>query len=161
MLRASLLPLAALLALAAPSAAFDLTGTWAGKQTCRGFDGAGFSFKIAESTLEIAQSGNDIALQVLTSGTPDVYRGVGIDDVRNAERGQLYFVHCGTSDVPGNGVDNFDETGIASVKTRSNGSGSLRGFSTFFNTAPEFANCKWRYKRISTAAPKVGTCDPL
>src|SRR5512134_200222 len=75
MLRASLLPLAALLAAAVPCEALDLTGTWVGKQTCRGFDGANFAFKLSESTVEIVQTGNDIALQVLTDAEPDVYRG--------------------------------------------------------------------------------------
>jgi hypothetical protein len=157
--RASLLPLAALLATAVPCEALDLTGTWVGKQTCRGFDGQNFSFKLSESTVEILQTGSDVALQVLTDAEPDVYRGVAIDDSGNSAQGGVYFVHCGTSDVPGNGVDNFDETGILSARTKSNGSGKLKGASNYFNTAPEFAGCKWSYKRISTMPPVVGSCD--
>jgi len=159
MLRTWLLPIAALLAAAVPCDGLDLTGTWVGKQTCRGFDGANFSFKLSESTVEIMQTGSDIALQVLTDAAPDVYRGVAIDSVGNSDQGGLYIVHCGTSDVPGSGVDNFDETGILSAKTKSNGSGKLKGASNYFNTAPEFAGCKWSYKRISTATPVVGACD--
>jgi hypothetical protein len=158
MLRAPLFAFAALLA-AVPCGAIDLTGTWVGKQTCRGFDGANFAFKLSESTVEIVQTGNDVALQVLTDAEPDVYRGVAIDDVRNSAKGGVYIVHCGTSDVPGSGIDNFDETGILSAATKSNGSGKLKGASNYFNTAPEFAGCRWSYKRISTTQPVVGSCD--
>lgn len=146
------------LVLSGPAAAFDATGTWIGKQTCHGFDGAGFSFKLTESTLEIMQTGSDLALQVVSTAATDVYRGVSIDAAGSALQGQLYFVHCGTSDVPGSGVDQFDETGILAVKTKDNGSGKLKGISTYFNTAPEFANCRWSYKRTSTSAPVVPAC---
>lgn len=158
MLRRSLLALAAALAFAAPAAAFDATGTWLGKQTCRGFDGQAFSFKIAESTLEIAQTGSDLQLQVVTTQGTDVYRGVAIDTAGKPEQGSFYYVHCGTSDVPGSGADSFDETGIASVKTKDSGSGKLKALSTYFNTEPEFAHCKWSYKRTSTTAPVVPAC---
>jgi len=150
--------LVAALALAAPAAAFDLTGTWEGKQTCGDFNGTAAKFTVPSSTIQITQVGT--AIVMLVDGA-DYYNGVGIDATAKPETGRTYFVHCGTSDVPGNGVDGFDETGSASVKTKDNGSGSLKGGSTFYNNNVDVGVCKWTYKRTSTTNPNLTSpCAP-
>jgi hypothetical protein len=152
------LPLALAVAwLSQPAAAFDLTGTWVGKQTCKSADGTRFSFKIP-STLLISQNGSEIAMHVVTEGGTDVYNGVGIDLADKPEGGDAYFVHCSTSDVPGTGADAFDEAGRATVKAKETGSGSFKATSTYFNTVPETGTCKWSYLRTDVVDPDVDAC---
>jgi hypothetical protein len=156
-----LLPIAlAAACLAQPAAAFDLTGTWEGKQTCKGLSaGEKFSFSIP-STLLITQTDTTFNIHVVSDSGTDVYQGVGVDGTVNPVNGEAYFVHCGTTDVPETG-DDFDESGRAVVKTNETGSGSFKGTSAFFNSAPEVASCKWSYKRVETTDPVVAACPDL
>jgi hypothetical protein len=152
------LPLAlAAACLAHPAAAFDLTGTWEGKQTCKGSDGAKFSF-VFPTTLRITQTGTVLAMEVVSDAGSDFYNGTGIDGTAKPENGEAYFVHCGTTFVPATGKEAFDETGRGIVKTKETGSGSFKGTSNFYNGEPEVANCKWSYKRTLTADPAVLSC---
>jgi hypothetical protein len=156
-MRAAVLVVLAL-ALPLPSLAIDLTGTWEGKYTCKGFEGEKFSFTVV-GTLEITQTGADLALRV--AGV-DEYNGVAIDDARKPETaGTAYFVHCGTSDVPGTGLGGFDETGFAKLKANASGGGSFKATTNaFFSEAPIGAgNCKFSFKRTSTDDPGVLACD--
>jgi hypothetical protein len=153
------LPLALAAALVAqPAAAFDLTGTWEGKQTCSGSSaGEKFSFSIP-STLLITQTGTALNIHVVSESGTDVYQGFGVDSVANPLNGDAYFVHCGTSDVPETG-DDFDESGRATVKTKEETvGGAFKGTSAFFNAAPEVASCRWSYKRTDAADPDVAGC---
>lgn len=144
--------------LAQPAAAFDLTGTWEGKQTCSGSSaGEKFSFSIP-STLLISQTDTTFNIHVVSDSGTDVYRGVGIDSVAKPVNGDAYFVHCGTTDEPETG-DDFDESGRATVKTKEEtGVGAFKGTSAFFNAEPEVASCRWSYKRIEATDPAVGGC---
>ena len=150
------------LALAFPLSAhaFDLTGTWEGKYTCKGFDGEKYSFTVP-GTLEITQTGTVLALALPFDGGADAYNGVGIDDTAKPLQGAAYFVHCGVTDVPGMGEGGLDETGFAKIKTKENGTGSFKATTTYYLGAPrEVATCKWSYKRIDTADPVVPSCLP-
>jgi hypothetical protein len=144
--------------LAQPAAAFDLTGTWTGKQTCKGSSAGqkiNFSF---QSELLITQTGTDLNIHVVSDSGTDIYQSVAIDDLAKPENGAVYFVHCGTTDIPETG-DDFDESGRATVKTKeARGTGSLKGTSSFFNNEPEVASCKWSYKRTTTTDPAVTGC---
>ena len=155
----SALVLAFALAFPLAADAFNLTGSWQGKYTCRAFDGTKFSFNVP-GTLEITQNGTDIDLQLPFTGGADVYRGISIDATGKPEQGAVYFAHCGISDVPGTGDNNFDETGFALVKTKENGDGTFKAATTFFLATPplEAASCKWSYKRVSTTNPNVVGC---
>jgi hypothetical protein len=152
------LALVAAAALAQPAAAFDLTGTWTGKQTCKGSSvGEKIKFSFA-SELLITQTGGDLVIHVVSDSGTDVYQGAAIDDLVKPQNGAVYFVHCGTTDIPETG-DQFDENGRASVKTKeAAGTGSLKGTSTFFNNEPEVASCKWSYKRTNATDPVVTGC---
>jgi hypothetical protein len=154
------LPLALAAVLAQSAGAFDLTGTWEGKQTCKGLSaGEKFSFSIP-STLLITQAGPTFYIHVVSDSGTDVYQGYGVDGSANPVNGEAYFVHCGTTDVPENG-DDFDESGRSVVKTKETGSGSFKGTSAFFNAEPEVASCKWSYKRIETTDPMVAGCPDV
>ena len=154
------LPIALAAALAQPAAAFDLTGTWTGKQTCKGSSaGEKFSFSIP-STLLVTQTGAALNIHVVSDTGTDIYQGIGIDSTAKPVNGDAYFVHCGTTDVPETG-DDFDESGRATVKTNESGTGSFKGTSAFFNSEPEVASCKWSYKRTDAADPAVTGCPDL
>jgi len=151
--------LAAAALAAQPAASFDLTGTWQGKQTCRGLSAGektAFSFP---STLRITQTGSELALEVVGDAGTDVYNGMGIENALKPAVGEAYFVHCGMSDVPATGEDSFDESGRAVVRTKEEtGRGTFTGTSSFYNDFPEVFTCKWSYKRTDTADPGVAGC---
>jgi hypothetical protein len=154
------LALAVAAVLAPPAAAFDLTGTWTGKQTCKG-SSVGQKIKFSfPSELLITQTGTDIVIHVVSDSGTDVYQSVAIDDLLKPENGAAYFVHCGTTDIPETG-DEFDENGRATVKTKATGTGSFKGTSTFFNNEPEVASCKWSYKRTNPTDPAVTGCPDI
>jgi hypothetical protein len=150
--------LAALVAAAPlPALGFDMVGTWEGKQVCSGFDfdGQGARFQI-ESLITVSQSGDQVFLRV---GERD-YAGLKIDDPRKPERGRLYLVRCSTDNVPGT-LDEleWDETADVSIKTKANGAGSLKGFSTFIDISG-IGSCKWKYKRVDLTDPGLTGCAP-
>ena len=151
------------LALAFPlsAQAFDLTGTWEGKYTCKGSDGSNFAYSVP-TTIEITHVGTEIRLQFPFEGGADVYAGLSIDDDKKPlEKGVAYLIHCGMTDVPGSGENDFDETAFVRATTKSNGGGTLKGSTVFFVSAPpppEISSCKWSYKRTSTADPGVPAC---
>lgn len=158
-MRLALLFAAVLVLPSTAARAFDLTGTWTGKYTCKGSDGVKFKFSV-KGTLEITQVGDQIAMQLPFDGGADVYNAVAITDVSKPEKGSIYYVHCGMSDVPGNGVSGFDEAGFANVNAKANGKGSFKGTTAWYFTEPPpgGGNCKWTYKRTSTANPNVPGC---
>ena len=152
------LPLAlAAACLAQPAGAFDLTGTWEGKQTCKGSDGAKFSF-VFPTTLRITQTDTTFAMEVVSDSGSDFYNGIGIDSTAKPQNGEAYFVHCGTTSVPATGKEAFDETGRGIVKTKETGTGSFKGTSIFYNGEPEVASCKWSYKLTDPADPQAVGC---
>jgi hypothetical protein len=145
--------------LAQPAAAFDLTGTWEGKQTCRGLSaGEKTSFSIP-SQLRISQNGAELAIEVVSDSGTDVYNGAGVDNTLKPTAGEAYFVHCGMSDVPATG-DAFDESGRAVLRTNEEtGGGTFTGTSSFYNDFPEVFTCKWSYRRTDVTDPQVNGCS--
>lgn len=157
MLRLALLAFCAALAAAAPSHAFDLTGTWQGKQTCRGFDFVGLGAKFTlDDDIAISQAGDEVFVRI---GDSD-YTGRKIDDPGKPERGRLYLVRCTTDNVPGTETEGeWDETADFTVKTKATGSGTIKGFSTFIDFEG-IGSCKWKFKRTGSADPVVTGCTP-
>jgi len=142
----------------APAAhAFDATGTWEGRFSCRHFDGAKFRFEMKPSTLRISQSGSTLNVDLNDGGFR--YHGQAIDDDKSPDKGEVLLAQCGTDDVAGTG---FAEMLRAVVKTRpSKGTGSFRGVSIFegdFGGGRQFGTCKYRFKRTSTADPNAQSC---
>jgi hypothetical protein len=143
-------------ALAPPVHAIDLTGTWAGKWRCQGFDGDKFTSTNNESTLLITQVGNVISASI--DGGEFLYNGGAIDETAHPiTKGEAALVQCGTDNLPFAGEE--AEIVRASAKVNpDNGSGKLKGISALESAFPDVLICKYSYKRTDTADPAVPLC---
>lgn len=140
----------------APSAqGYDLTGTWIGKYSCKGFDGAKFSSGSKSSTFKITQSGNQIAVD-LDNGEYR-YNGGAIPDTAKPEKGEAVFLECANDSVPFTGGDS--EIIRVAVKTKPGDvKATLKGTSIFEDTLFGVGTCKYTFKRVDTAAPTILGC---
>ena len=131
--------------------AFDLTGHWAGKFSCKGFDGTKITLGSKAATLAITQTGNTIA--ALAGGF--LYTGTQVPDPAKPEQGEAVLFTCATSGTTGIG-----EIGRATVKTKlGTFKATLKATSVFATNAPRVGTCKYTYKRIDTIDPGVGACS--
>jgi len=146
--RPSLIAAAAMLAVAAPVAAFDLNGTWSGRISCTGlFDGERDSVTV-QPTLII----NDGAVLFLSANSSN-YTGFPFPSAIVPEKGEIAIIRCDTTPNP-TGAEFGGEFGRLKVSTKpSNGKGSLTGTTYKASTliAPSVYTCKWSFKRISSA----------
>lgn len=135
----------------APGAhAFDLTGHWTGKFSCKGFDGTKFSLGDKSATLAITQTGNSIA--AFAGGF--LYTGTEVADAAKPEQGEAVLFTCATSSTLRQG-----EIARATVKTKvGTFKATLKATSVFANNGPGAGTCKYTYKRIDTIDPAVGGC---
>jgi hypothetical protein len=131
--------------------AFDLTGTWEGRQVCRTFNGDVVRTETDPSTLRVTQSGASVNLEV--DGTT-LYHGEAVPAAGNADRGRAGFIRCGTTDA----LAGDDEMGRVKVATRANGLGKVRGFAVVRSAGGGIGTCTWRYDRTGTADPGIGPC---
>ena len=141
----------------APGAsAFDLTGTWEGRWSCQGFDGAKFKAANPASTLQITQIGSVLAVN---EDGGIFYNGGAILDARSpATKGEVALVKCETDSIPLGGPEGV----ILRAKVKADvakGTGSIKGLSIVESDAPEALTCKYKYKRTSTIDPGVGGCS--
>jgi hypothetical protein len=144
-------------AVVAPAAsAFDLTGTWEGRWSCQGFDGAKFRSGNSESVVLISQTGNTLAVSMDAGAY--LYNGGAIFDTASPEtKGEVVLNQCGTNNLPLAGADG--ELLRAKVKADAEkGSGSLKGLSIYESSVPDILTCKYSYRRTSTANPAVPAC---
>lgn len=134
--------------------AVNLTGTWAGQQSCTSFGGSTLSFKLKPSVMLITQTGSTMVVRV--DGV-NGYNGFAIDDTKKPDdKGQVSFIGCSTDNVPGS--PDAGQILIAKVKVNAvKQTGSLRGISTFESSA-NVGTCKWTYKRSNTADPSAVVC---
>jgi hypothetical protein len=146
---------------AASQTAPDLTGTWAGRWSCKSFDGAKFNEKKNPSTLRITQSGTTLAAHIDSPQQPPefFYNGAVIsDDKKPADKAEVVLSQCGTDNHPVAGTTEA-EIVRAQVKTRPNSAkASFTATSIFENDAPTVGTCRYSYKRIETADPGVSPC---
>ena len=150
--------LAARAALAPAASAFDLTGTWQGRWSCQGFDGAKFRSSNGESVLLIT---HDPVTRVLAANMDNgdyLYNGGSIPDVNAPEtKGEVALMQCGTDNLPLAGAD--AEILRAKVKVDvEKGTGSIKGLSILESSIPDVLTCKYSYKRTDTANPNVAAC---
>ena len=136
--------------------AFDLTGTWVGKWTCKGSDGGKFVGNNADSVLLVTQIGETIAMSM--DGGSYVYNGGAVPDAtRPDEKGEMAAISCDTDLLPLVGGEG--EMIRAKVKTGADGSGSLKGKSIIEGSGPGFVgSCKYVYTRTSSVNPAVSGC---
>lgn len=137
--------------------AYDLTGSWVGKWSCKGFDGAKFADGNAASTMVVTQTGNTLAV-VIDSGEFR-YNGAAIPDGAKPEKGEGVLHQCGTTNVPLQVAES--ELLRVSVKTKPGAvKATVKGISIFDNAdgSPAVGTCKYTYKRIDVANPNVTGC---
>ena len=157
--RTALLAMLVTAAVAAPAFAFDLTGHWVGKWTCKGFDGAKFKDENKTSTLDVTQSGATINAALEGAF---LFAGVAIPDASKPEKGEAVLLDCNTNDVPAE-ADGNSEIIRVSVATKVGGTkATFKGVSILENNVAPFGEqvqtCKYSYIRVSTSDPVVGSC---
>lgn len=146
---------------AASASAFDVTGTWEGRATCKGFaDGRKFAQKIDVETA-VSQAGRDLNIEF--AGLSFIARtsGVAVPDAGKPNKGELGFVSCGTEPEPIFGV-----TGRAKVATvPSKGKGTIRFMTVVagkdigdLGVSDAAFTCTGTLKRTSTVDLGVGDC---
>jgi hypothetical protein len=136
------------------ASAFDLTGQWIGKMTCKGIlAGEKASLTSKPSTLLIDQSAG---LQLSVDGV--FYKGEEFPDPSHPTRGQVSVIRCGTNTE---GADFGGALGRLKVITNpEKRTGSLGGtsFRTDVLLASSVYTCRWAYKRVSTEPPSLEGC---
>ena len=152
--------------LGVPAYAFDLTGHWQGKWSCKGFSAPfmdhgklvnKFASANATSTLAITQSGADFGAEI--DGTFR-YNSVGMNDAKDDHKGEAIVLGClDANTLPTNGT----EIVRAQVKTKAGTfKATFSGISVFGEnfggSFPEVETCKYSYKRIDTTDPSIGAC---
>lgn len=134
--------------------AFDATGTWLGKWSCKDFDGTKFTEGQRESTLLVSQSGDVLAIDL--DGGAYRYNGRSLNDAAKPEKGEAIFVSCGIDNQPF--VGGLAELIRVAVKTKLGAvKATLKGQSIFENGA-SVGTCKYTFKRVSTQDPNVSDC---
>jgi hypothetical protein len=145
---------------AAPAQAFDLTGHWTGKWSCKDFDGGKFSEGVKTSTMDVTQVGGVFAIAIDANTDDFTFNGVAVPDlIKPNEKGEVSFLSCHNTPVlsaSGPGVELIR----ASVKVKADGKASFTGTSIFGNNSPTVGTCKYSYKRTAanTADPGLAAC---
>jgi hypothetical protein len=143
---------------AAPALAFDLTGSWQGSWSCVGTLG-GLKDKDfnKESTLVVTSLGNNTFASRLDGNLG--YRGIEIPDAKNAAKGEIGIVHCGSTDDLTQAE--FFESGRFKVSTKGD-KGTISGITIYSFEPNHIATCKYKYKRVDTTNPNLtyGGCTP-
>jgi hypothetical protein len=149
------LALAALMLMPIPAHAFDLTGTWIGKWSCKGFDGSKFTSGNKTSTFRVTQVGNVINAD-LDNGEYR-YNGAALTNTAKPDLGEAVFISCGTDNVPQVGGE--AEILRAAVKTKAGTfKASFKGLSIFESDFKDVGTCKYTFKRRDTINPNVDGC---
>lgn len=153
----------AFLGLAAPPTwAVNLTGTWAGEQNCRRYDGTKFFTSFPNDVMTITQHGSDLNIEALVfDGVPALhYHGHVIDDDAAPQvKAQASFVECITTES-----SLYQEMGratkidIKSDRMRANFLATSIFHQNFPVFPPDVGTCEWVYQRVSTADPGVAAC---
>ena len=149
----------ALVTLAGPAAAFDVTGTWTGTRKCTLFVVGVKEKNAREGTVEITQDGNLVGFSS-NVGSFQVYSGIVNPDAAKPDKGEIALSHCGTNDTVGDATV-FDALGRFAVKTKTGKvKATISGITIFTDPStdqPIFGTCKWKLKRTSDVNPNVTT----
>jgi hypothetical protein len=142
----------------APSAhAYDLTGTWVGKWSCKGFDGGKFTDSNPSSTLRVTQTANTMAADI--DNGEFRYNGGAIPDTAKPEKGDGVLHQCATSNLPLQVTES--EIVRITVKTKPGAVKATLKAVSIFDTSdggPAVGTCKYSYKRTDVANPNVLAC---
>jgi hypothetical protein len=137
--------------------AYDLTGTWTGKWTCKGFDGEKFTTENKTAVMRISQPGGGNAIYVDLDNGGFRYNGEAIPDTAKPEKGDAVFIACPTDNDPLSGIES--EMVRATVKTKAGTfKASFKALSIFEDEFVGVGTCKYSLKRTSTTDPGVVAC---
>ena len=141
--------------LAGQARAFDLTGTWEGKVTCKRTTSSGqTTITTTADTLTITQSATDVRLEDARFATPILYSGRPFAFTDDPDTGALGFRSCGLSENPAAA----GEMGNAKVSTKpSTGAGQFAATS-ILSDDDGVETCKWKFTRTSAIDPGVAPC---
>lgn len=137
----------------APAHAFDLTGHWIGKWSCKDFDGVKFNEGANPSLMAITEAGGTMNVSIDNVG----YNGTAIADAKKPdEKGEAVLISCATSNVL---TTDFAEIVRATVKTKIGSfKATFKAVSVFADNTPEVGTCKFSFKRVDTLDPGVLAC---
>lgn len=145
------------LALAAPAgAAEDLSGSYAGKLSCKGL-AAGVAEKVKQDiTIDVVEDVIGFNLQIRAGATPigDAVRGFVMDDSAKPDRAKLFGVDCDMDLVQ---LTNLTLIADAVAKAGSD-KATLKGSLTDTTGKTRILDCAFSVKRTSTTAPKFQGC---
>ena len=153
-----------------PPAPLDLTGTWKGEMVCDSFDGARFTEAYRHDTMYISQDGDRMRMRATCDGgslpgdfdTCQVdYEGFVIAAGKDpGKKSEATFNACTTGSwFYYNEVLRADK-----LEFRKGADAVLEGdsiysyFSRTNSDARFFANCTWKYHRVTNADPSVPEC---
>ncbi|HKA56057.1 MAG TPA: hypothetical protein VKJ47_20585 [Candidatus Binatia bacterium] len=141
-------------AMLSPASAFDLTGTWQGRQVCKILTAGGKREEqvFQKDVIAVTQVGDEV--RILMKSVNLLYSGLGFTDATDHDKGEVAFRLCGLSDDP----TTKGEMGRAEVSTAPFPPGSKFKATSFFTTADEVDTCGWNYRRIATGDPGVPPC---
>ncbi len=148
---------AAVVLLPSVVSAFNLTGTWQGKVTCKQFGAAGLdlipTLKL-EETLDITQTGSALVVDS-SNGFVLGAMGAAIDDEDKPANGQASLVGC---ENDGNVNTTSEEVGIFKVRTKPSADKYLiKGVSQHVDD-DSTVTCKWKLTRTSALDPSASPC---
>ncbi|MCC6849335.1 MAG: hypothetical protein IT294_12610 [Deltaproteobacteria bacterium] len=148
---------------ASTAGAFDLTGAWSGKATCKGFaDGAKVVLK-TEIAAGISQSGRDVNVEFLGFSFLTRAVGIAVADAKKPDKGEAGFVACGNEPDPVFGV-----TVRTKVSTKpSTGKGAIKLIAVvagkdlnLIGVTDATFTCTGSLKRTTTFDPLIAGCPP-
>ncbi|MGJ0486376.1 MAG: hypothetical protein ACR65R_17850 [Methylomicrobium sp.] len=140
-----------------PSAgAVNLTGTWAGKFTCTGFDGEKFTFVQNNQSLKISQTnGNKVFVQWFDQGVlASNFSGFVTNRISRPDtKGHAAIADCVTKSDITTGFSEIADLNVSTIPSK--GKGSLTGASIYTDKGVEVTQCKWTFKLVDTATPAI------
>jgi hypothetical protein len=143
------------------ASAFDVTGSWAGKASCKGLgDGQKFALKV-DIAANVSQSGRDVNIEFAGLSFFAGASGIAIPDAKKPDKGELGIVACGTHAEPVFGVTARAKVSTATGKTKATikfvAIVAGKDFTGIGITDGTFT-CTGTLKRTQTLDPGVGAC---
>lgn len=138
----------------APADAFDATGTWLGRWSCKDFDGQKFSEGARDVTILVTQTGDFLAMDF--DGGAYRYNGRSLNDAAKPDKGEVVFVSCGIDNQPFAG--GLSEIIRVAIRTKLGAVKATFQGQSVFEQGASVGTCKYTFKRVSTQDPNVSDC---
>jgi hypothetical protein len=140
----------------AAGAAEDLSGSYAGKLSCKGLANGAAEKAKQDVTIDVVEDPIGFNLQIRAGATPigDFVRGFVMDDVAKPDRAKLFGVDCDMNLVS---LSNLTLIADAVAKAGSD-KATLKGSLTDTTDKTRILDCTFSVKRTSPTAPKLLGC---